>query len=290
MHAHPSGRSSKKQAWPRGASSDSREHSAEEDTAALRQRMQDQMLVNQALAVRIFAYTRATEALHHSERRLHELLAHQFAIRETERQRLALVLHDSLAQNLLALRCDIAALHRETGRRYHRLHERVGAALDNLDLTLCSVKHLLGELRPTGIELGVQAAIEIEVRKFRRASGIACVVEGCIPDEPALPEAAVLTVCRVLQESLNNVLRHSMAKQVIVSFASTGGRLLMSVTDNGIGFEPEAPREPGCYGLAGLQERAAAAGGTLDIRSSPDGGTEIRVSLPLSGPPGPAIV
>lgn len=248
------------------------------------------MLVNQALAVRVFAYARATEALQLAERRLHELIAYQRALRESERQRLARGLHDSLAQNLLALRLDIAALHEGTGNHHRHLHARAAAALDNVDLTLRAVRQLLGELRPAGIELGLQAAVEIEVRKFRRANGIECALEGNIPDDPELPETVVLTACRVLQESLDNVARHARARRVVVRLACTDACLSMTVTDDGVGFDPEAPSMTGHYGLFDLQERVRGAGGRLEVCSPPAGGTETRLSLPLAPPPGPTIV
>lgn len=248
------------------------------------------MLVNQALAVRVFAYARATEALRDAECRLHELIAHQVAAREAERKRLARELEDSLAQNLLAIRLDVAALHQGTALHNPALRKRVGLALDNLDLTLRSVKHLLGELQPVGIELGLQAAVEIEVRKFKRLTGIDCDLDGSVQDEPALAEATVLTVCRVLQESLNNVSRHSLASRVAVSLGRTRDRIAMEVADNGIGFDVEAPRPVGCQGLFALQERVRAAGGTLEVHSIPTQGTTIRLSLSLANPIGPAIV
>jgi signal transduction histidine kinase len=241
---------------------------------------QDQMLVNQALVEKIFALEQAEEALRASEQKLHRLLAHQLAIREDERKRISQELHDSLGQNLLALRIDIVLLHQHTTNRHYRLRDRIGAALDNVDVTLRTVKELLGELRPSGLELGLHATVEMELRKFTRASGIACEL-GADPGiaELVMGEEALLTVCRVLQECLNNVFRHSLASRVRVELHAVAGMLTMRIVDNGIGFDPEAPRKPGSFGLLGLHERVSGHGGELTVKSARPHGTEVTLSI-----------
>ncbi|MEH6436516.1 sensor histidine kinase [Massilia sp. DD77] len=259
---------------------------------AVLQLTQEQMLVNQALVERIFAYERATEALRLTEQKLHDLIAHQLAAREAERKRLSRELHDSLAQNLLALRMDISTLLQHTGERHQRLHDRAGAALDNVDASLRAVKQLLGELQPTGLELGLQATLELEVRKFTRASGIACTLEGGAElGELVLAESTVLTVYRVLQECLNNVFRHSLASRVGVRLGVAGGMLEMAVSDNGIGFDTEAPAKSSSYGLLDLRERVAAGAGSLRVTSARTHGTDVLLRLPLeTDPSAPAAI
>lgn len=241
------------------------------------------MLVNQALVEKIFACERAEVALRQSEQKLHDLLAHQHATREDERRQISRRLHDSLAQNLLALRMDIVMMRQQTTGRHRQLRDRIGAALDNVDLTLRSVKEMLGELRPPCLELGLRATIEVELRKFERASGIAC--ELCASpgmSDSILGEEEVLTVHRVLQESLNNVCRHSLASRVVVRLDTGANRLTMTVTDNGIGFDTDAPRKPNSYGLLDLVERVAAHRGHLVVSGARGHGTEVSLKIPLS--------
>jgi len=244
---------------------------------------QDQMLVNQALVEKIFACERAEIALRQSEQKLHDLLAHQHATREDERKQISRRLHDSLAQNLLALRMDIVMIHQQTTGKHYRLRDRIGAALDNVDVTLRSVKELLGELRPACLELGLLATIEMELRKFSRASGIAYDLRAHPGlGELVLNEEEVLTVHRVLQEALNNVCRHSLASRVIVQLETGAGTLAMTITDNGIGFDQAAPRKPNSFGLLDLVERVAAHRGHLVVSGARGHGTEVRLQLPLS--------
>lgn len=250
---------------------------------------QNQMLVNQALVEKVLALQRAEATLRTSEQKLHELLAHQLATREDERKRISQELHDSLAQNLLALRIDIVMMHQHTTNRHYRLRDRIGAALDNVDLTLRTVKSLLGELRPPGLELGLQATVEMELRKFTRASGIAGALSAAPAiDELVMGEEELLTVYRVLQECLNNVFRHSLASRVQVGLAFASNRLTMRIVDNGIGFDPAAPRKPGSFGLFDLDERVAGHGGTLVVRRARRHGTEVLLTLPIA-PPAPDL-
>ena len=268
---------------------------SEEHESAMLRLTHEQMLVNQALVEKIFACERAESALRASEQQLHDLLAHQLATREDERKRISRELHDSLAQNLLALRIDIVMLHQHTTKRHYRLRDRIGCALDNVDVTLRTVKGLLGELRPSCLDLGLQATVDMELRKFTRASGIGCELRGNpAVDALALGEEELLTIYRVLQECLNNVFRHSVASRVNVRLDASTDRLTMYIVDNGIGFDPIAPRKPGSFGLLDLHERVTAHGGELVVQSAHAHGTEVTVTIPIgprfSAEPGrPAI-
>jgi len=262
--------------------------------AAMLRLTQDQMLVNQALVEKIFACERAEEALRASEQKLHELLAHQLATREDERKRISRELHDSLGQNLLALRIDIVMLHQHTTKRHYRLRDRIGAALDNVDLTLRSVKQLLGELRPSGLDLGLSAIVDMELRKFTRASGIACeLIAGAGIDDLIVDEESLLTTFRVLQECLNNIFRHSLASRVNVRLQTAGEMLTMSIIDNGIGFDSGGPRRPSSFGLLDLHERVTGQGGEFIVKSARAHGTEVLVKIPVApsqGASGPLAI
>jgi signal transduction histidine kinase len=250
--------------------------------ASMRQLTEGQMLVNQALVEKIIACQHSEASLRASEQQLHALLAHQRASSEAERKRISREIHDCLGQNLLALRLDIITLHQQTNDRHGRLHDWVSAALGNVDETLRTVKHLLSELRPVGLELGVVATLEIEARKFTRASGIACDVhaDGRL-DDLQIDEDILLSLYRVLRESLDNVCRHSLASRVQLHLLITDGMLELGIGDNGVGFTPQALRKAGSFGLASQQEQVAAHGGTLVIDSARTQGARLVVRMPL---------
>lgn len=250
--------------------------------ASMRQLTEGQMLVNQALVEKIITCQHSEASLRASEQQLHALLAHQRASSEAERKRISREIHDCLGQNLLALRLDIVTLHQQTDDHRGRLHDWVSAALGNVDETLRTVKHLLSELRPAGLELGVVATLEIEARKFTRASGIACDVkaDGRL-DDLQIDEDILMSLYRVLRESLDNVCRHSSASHVQLHLVATEGMLELSISDNGVGFNPQAPCKPGSFGLVTQQEQVAAHGGNLTIDSAHAQGTRLVVRLPL---------
>ncbi|MEN3278456.1 MAG: hypothetical protein V7631_4246 [Massilia sp.] len=260
-----------------------RPYFADEDLeAAVLRLTQDQMLVNQTLVEKILAYEQVQAALRVSEKKLHDLLAHQLASREAERKRISKQIHDSLGQNLLALRMDMVMLHQHLDGKDERLNHWVGAALGNVDETLRAVKGLIADLHPSFLELGLVDSIDVELRKFARSHSIAA--DFAAQDGlAALPvdENLVLVLYRALQECLDNVQRHARASRVHVALMLDGDMLCLVVADNGVGFDPAAPRKASGFGLAGLQEHLASHGGALDIDTALSAGTSITVSLPL---------
>jgi signal transduction histidine kinase len=241
----------------------------------------EQTEVNEALVQRIFRYEYVEQALRVSERKLQALLAHQLSDREEERRRIALEIHDTLGQNLLALRLDVATLHEQTATYQSRLHGWVGAALDNLDGTILSARQLIDELRPFQLELGLQAALEWKLRHFSRDTGISCKSVGVDTlGDVAIDEAQVLTLYRALQEVLSNISRHAAATEVTVKVGIERAELTMRVADNGIGFDPAHPPAP-AFGLMGMRERLVDAGGTCVLAPVAPHGTAVTITLPL---------
>jgi signal transduction histidine kinase len=253
---------------------------AEVANAAAQLRL-DQTAVNEALVQKIFQCERAETALRTSEETLHALLAHQFTNREDERRRIALDIHDTLGQNLLALRLDVASLHHITGARQPRLHERAGAALANLDMTIASVKQLIANLRPFQLELGLQAALEWEINKFQRKHAIACEVSGIEAlADVAIDEASLLTLYRVLHECLDNIARHAKATEAAIAVRVARKKLTMHIRDNGVGVDP-ARLPQAAYGLMSMRERLAEAGGGFALAPAIPKGTVVTLTIPL---------
>ena len=218
------------------------------------------------------------DALQYSREMLRHLVSHQERVREDERKRIARELHDDLGQTLLALRIDVSMLHDRT-RKHTRLNERVQLALGHIDATMKAVRAAINNLRPTVLDLGLNAAIEWQVKDFQRRSGISCMLE--MEDDIALDDNRATALFRILQESLNNVIRHAQASSVRITLTSAGGRLYMQIADNGIGIYPDCRRKANSFGLVGIEERIIALGGELDIQSNVFSGTTLTVSIPL---------
>jgi PAS domain S-box-containing protein len=233
-----------------------------------------------AMARDISERKRTDDELLRSQHALRQLVARQDQIKEQERKRIAREIHDELGQNLLALRIDVSMLHARSASSHPRLHKKVEIVLDTVDATIRSIKSIINDLRPQTLELGLRAAFEWQLQHFERLSGIACNLE--VNDGGAvdpLDDERTLAVFRILQESLTNIARHARATKVDVVLNTDQTRILMTVTDNGIGLGPDAKRNAKGFGLVGIRERVASLGGDLAIDSL--NGTELSVTIPL---------
>jgi signal transduction histidine kinase len=143
-----------------------------------------------------------------------------------------------------------------------------------------AMRSIINNLRPVVLDLGLNAAIEWQVKEFQRRTGIAC--------ELMMPEAEIIVdddrataLFRILQESLNNVLRHAKATRAQIELYADDGKLTMRVADNGVGIFPGCRRKANSFGLVGIKERVSTLGGQLVIENGTDKGTTITVSIPM---------
>ena len=221
---------------------------------------------NRQLMLEVVERKRTEAALHESREQLRKLAEHMETVKESERTRIARDIHDELGQNLMALRIDISMLSARTSERHARLHQRVDAVLENVDTTISSVRGIMNELRPAVLDLGLQAALEWQVGEFRKRSGLACSLT--LPDDAvfgAIAPEMEIVLFRTLQEALSNVRRHAGASRVDVLLARPEGRLLFSVSDNGVGIAPHNRDKSDSFGLMGMAQRVESLGGRLNI-------------------------
>jgi signal transduction histidine kinase len=199
----------------------------------------------------------------------------------SERNRLALELHDAISQKLfsLVLTAEAAAtlLERDAAEargQVTRLQELAREALDEL-------RSLIFELRPPDLEKdGLNGALRKHVEVLRRVypAEIALDVEGDI-DLASNPQHD-RALLRIAQEALQNALRHAAAERVAVRIAASPTRLVLEVEDDGVGFEPASPELRSRHlGLTSMEERAELLGGRLEIRSAEGAGTTVRFEV-----------
>jgi len=204
---------------------------------------------------------------------------------EEERRRIARELHDQIGQVLTAVKMNLHAIQRtcESGEAVVHIKDNIDAVDESLRL----VRDLSVDLRPPLLDdLGLVTALRWYVDRYAKRSGVVAdvVVEMKDPNERFSRELE--TACfRIAQEALTNVARHARASCVLVRLVKNENGLFLSVKDNGAGFDPEALRKraprAATLGLLGMQERAHAAGGLVEIESRASRGTEIRLKLPL---------
>jgi signal transduction histidine kinase len=215
-----------------------------------------------------------------SHHRLRRLAAHADQIKEEERKRIAREIHDDLGQNLLVLRIEVDILVTRTAQRHPRLHARAEATLRQIDETIRSVRHIINDLRPNVLDLGLNAAVEWQVAQFRQRSGIVCelVEHGA---DSGVDDHCATAFFRVLQESLSNIYQHAHASLVRVELRQSAGMLRMTISDNGVGLRNDSRSKTGSFGLVGIEERISLLGGHCSIISNPDSGTTVTVAVPL---------
>jgi signal transduction histidine kinase len=204
---------------------------------------------------------------------------------EEERERLARELHDSVSQAIygvaLGARSTLAMLRRggDGDGAVAALEEVVAMA----DTALSEMRELLVELHPgTLFDEGLCGALQrVAAAMGSRHRGVD--VE-CPPfAEPELSRAAREALYRIAQEALRNAVRHARPGRITVRLLEAPDTLTLEVADDGDGFDPAAV-PPGHLGLVSMRERAARAGGRLQIRSTPGRGTTVRASLPRVSP------
>jgi len=146
---------------------------------------------------------------------------------------------------------------------------------------LHDVRALSRELRPPLLEeMGWAPALELLCESFAERSGLSVGYKQSATVD-RLPHESELAAYRVVQEALTNAARHAQAKHITVSTALESDRLAVSIADDGVGFDLDAATGEGAgLGLLGMQERVDTVGGTLNIDSTPGGGTRIIAYLP----------
>ena len=223
----------------------------------------------------------AEENLTHSQAVLRTLAAHQESVREDERKRIARDIHDDLGQNLMVLRIDVSMIAACTGVDSAPItHQRIDAALHQIDTTIKSVRAIINDLRPGVLDLGLHAAIEWLVKEFEQRNAIACLLR-IDHDEFELGDKITTMLFRIVQESLNNIVRHARASHVVIEMQHKDHALLLIITDDGIGLPNDSSKKKNGFGLAGIEERVCALGGKFSVTSKPGRGTAITVSIPL---------
>ena len=226
---------------------------------------------------------RIEQALLESREQLRELSAYMEAIREEERKRIAMEIHDELGQLLTALKMDVSLLKMrlagdsDAAKKADDMRELV-------ETTIWMVRNVASHLRPAALNFGIVSALEWLVEDFSRRNNIPCQfrING---SEPVLPDAHATAVFRIVQASLTNVARHARATRADVTLTRSANGLDLHVSDDGCGFDQEAARKGDSYGVLGMRERARLIGASLLIDSSPGTGTSVSIHIPLDEEP-----
>jgi signal transduction histidine kinase len=189
---------------------------------------------------------------------------------------------------LTALRMDAVWILERLKEADPKIIQRAQAMRDLIDETIESVRSLAIRLRPGILDtLGLVDALEWHTTEFKRRTEMTCIFEH--QDMPAIKEKLATATYRIAQEALTNAARHARASIVKVNLQQRDNRLILTVADNGAGFQPSALSESDGLGIAGMRERARLVGGLLEIQSQPGSGTQIRFQAPISASKGRSL-
>ena len=220
-------------------------------------------------------------ALQDANARLQTISKRMLALQEDERRAISRELHDDIGQTLGALKI---GLHRLSTAAPADAPPLVRGCLDAADQALEKLRLLAMDLRPPQLDqLGLGDALEWLAQRQSAACGVpvTCGLGGF----EVRPPPAVESACyRIVQEALNNAVRHADASLVTIEVESDGASTKLIVNDDGTGFDVDAARvrvvRTGSMGLLGMEERAHLAGGRLTVRSAPGHGTTVSASFP----------
>ncbi len=226
---------------------------------------------------------KAEEELKLSYKAVRKLTAHLQDIREEERTNIAREIHDELGQQLTVLKMDVSWLNKKFQGSDEKVNQRLKELLEMLDDTVKSVRRISSQLRPSLLDdLGLTAAMEWQLSEFEKRAGIKTKFDA--PEqEVELPDATKTALFRIFQESLTNVARHSKAKKLSVLLKKDDHNFILSIIDDGKGFDKNKIVEKRTLGILGMKERSLMIGGTYEINSTPGAGTSVVVSVPLNG-------
>ena len=220
--------------------------------------------------------------LRQNESDLRRLAGRLINAQEEERRRLARELHDDLAQRLAVFAIDVGQLEQQLVDPPDPVQEELREMKKGIVKISQDVHNLSRQLHPSILDdLGLIKAVESECTNFTRREGIEIVFNHeNIPT--VIPKGISLSLYRIVQEGLNNVSKHACADHISVSLKCIGDDILLSVQDDGIGFDSEEVREKPGLGFSSMRERVILMHGEFSIRSQPERGTVIAVRMPLT--------
>ncbi len=229
---------------------------------------------------------KAEEKIIKATEQLRQLTAHLQTIREDERKRIGREIHDELGQQLTAIKMDVAWIDKKTPGLNALtddtilIKNKLQNIITLLDGSNQSVRKILNELRPGLLDdRSLLEAMEWQGIQFTESTGIP--VKLLIPETNfSLPEEISTCIFRVYQESLTNITRYANANKVLTSLSIRDNRIILTIKDDGKGFDTTAVQNKITFGIMGMKERVLSFNGNFDLVSSPGKGTKIMISLP----------
>ena len=219
------------------------------------------------------------QELARSRSELEALSARLVDAQETERRSISRELHDEVGQSLGALLVEVGRLEATIPTGATQIQDHVDTIKSVAETTVETVRNIALLLRPSMLDdLGLIAALEWQGREVSRRSDTEVEIQSVGVSE-TIPDEYKICIYRLVQEALNNAARHSAAKNAKVTVEQKMNKILVTVSDDGRGFDPQRVRG---LGILGMEERVKRLGGKLTLDSKPGSGTTLRAEFPLA--------
>ncbi len=203
---------------------------------------------------------------------------------ENERKRIAAELHDSLGQNLIVIKNEIKKCLK-TISEDNRDSETLEFTSSIVTQTLNEIKEIAYNLRPPQLDkLGLKDAISSQVKRVLNTSETAIFME-IDTDDVEIPPDTEINIFRIIQEGINNILKHSSASEAIIKLKKVKENIYLEISDNGEGFDNKKEKKQNAafegFGLKGIAERATMLGGTFQVNSKKGVETTLKIVIPI---------
>lgn len=229
-----------------------------------------------ALVMWIFQFTQQRLA----DAELRRLNTRLVDIQESNRKRISQELHDGISQLLVSSRYSLEAALGNT-KPTTKIAKATSSAMSTMDAAIAEVRRISLFLRPTVLDdVGLAAAVRALGKDFERDLGIKINVEA-MPIRDLLPDDAKTAMYRIVQEALTNITKYANASLVTIKLEATRRRVLLEITDDGVGFDTKRKAKGQGLGLRNMRERIDSFGGQITINSKSNSGTQIKVALPI---------
>lgn len=225
------------------------------------------------------------KALLDSQEQLRQFASHIQNIREEEKVALAREIHDDLGQILVVLKIEtgllkLKVMSADSNQKPEDLVPKFNKILELIDNTIKTSRRIMNGLRPELLEIhGFVGATNEYIKDFEMRNKIECEFECKVPDI-VMNKQQSLAFFRILQESMNNIVKHAKASKVTVLLKVEKNKLMLEISDNGVGIDKNIATRKDAYGMIGMKERMILLNGTMRIESKVGKGTKVKAEIP----------
>ncbi|MDD4921600.1 MAG: response regulator [Bacteroidales bacterium] len=213
-----------------------------------------------------------------AKQQLEQLNQHLVRVIEEERTAISFQVHDELGQAMTALKMDMSWI-RQNMEKKDQVEQKLGKMLGMTDDVIRKVQRISSELHPGMLEdLGLVSAIEWYCGEFEERTGIPCKLSLDEMDDEV--STVNLTLFRIIQEALTNMIRHSKATASEIQLLNQSEEIILHISDNGVGSSQEKLTSGKSFGIIAMQQRVQQCGGSIEFLSKPGKGISIEVRIP----------